>query len=145
MREVFLSHASQDQAKARRLRDVLVAHDVPVWFSPHHIRGAQQWQDEIGTALARCRWFLVLLTPHAVKSMWVKRELNYALIEKRYEDRILPLLFKKCNFRALSWTLPQFQMIDFIRDYGRACEELLRVWKIPLRSRGRRRRGQKPG
>src|SRR5271165_1059057 len=103
MLEVFLSHASQDHAKARRLRELLTDNGVPVWFSPHHIRGAQQWQDEIGSALARCGWFLVLLTPHAVKSIWVKRELNYALIEKRYEDRILPLLFEKCNYRALSW------------------------------------------
>jgi hypothetical protein len=102
MREVFLSHASQDHAAARLLRDVLVAHDVPVWFSPHHIRGAQQWHDEIGQALARCGWFMVLLTRHAVKSMWVQRELRYALIEKRYQDRIIPLLFRKCDVRALS-------------------------------------------
>src|SRR5438552_6784627 len=128
MREVFLSHASQDHAKARRLRELLVAHGIPVWFSPHHIRGAQQWQDEIGGALARCTWFMVLLTPHAVKSMWVKRELNYALTERRFEDRIIPLLFKKCDMRALSWTLPQLQSIDFTKDYGNAIDELLRIW-----------------
>ena len=139
MREVFLSHASQDHAKARRLRDLLVAHSVPVWFSPHHIRGAQQWQDEIGEALARCGWFMVMLTPHAVKSMWVKRELNYALIEKRYERRIIPLLFKKCDIRALSWTLPQFQVIDFTGDYWQACDALLRVWKKRLQSSVRRK------
>jgi hypothetical protein len=57
MREVFLSHAGQDHVSARRLREVLVAHDVPVWFSPHHIRAAQQWDDVIGDALARCGWF----------------------------------------------------------------------------------------
>lgn len=144
MREIFLSHASQDQAKARQLREVLVGHGVSVWFSPHHIRGAQQWHDEIGTALARCTWFLVLLTPHAVKSMWVQRELKYALMERRYEGRIVPLLFRKCNYRALSWTLPQFQMIDFTKDYERACEALLRVWEIPQRRRTRRKRGRKP-
>jgi predicted esterase len=54
MREVFLSHASRDHAKARRLRDLLLSHGVPVWFSSHHIQGAQEWQDEIGQALARC-------------------------------------------------------------------------------------------
>ena len=132
MREVCLSHASQDQAEARKLRDVLVAHGVPVWFSPHHIRGAQQWQDEIGAALARCGWFLLILSPHAVKSMWVKRELRFALNDERYENRILPLVLKRCNYQALSWTLPQFQMIDFTKDYERACEEMLRVWKKPL-------------
>lgn len=129
MREVFLSHASRDHAKASRLRELLVAHGVPVWFSPHHIRGAQQWQDEIGKALARCSWFLPLLTPSAVTSMWVKRELNYALIEKRYRKRIVPLLFKDCDYRRLSWTLPQFQLIDFRMDYKRGCEDLLRVWR----------------
>ncbi len=145
MREVFLSHASQDHKAARRLRDFLVAHDVLVWFSPHHILGAQQWKDEIGGALARCGWFVVLLTPHAVKSMWVKRELNYALIEKRYQGRIVPLLLESCDFRALSWILPQFQMIDLASDYDRGCDELLRIWKKRRRrdsgnKRRRRRR-----
>ena len=133
MREVFLSHASQDHAKASRLRGVLIAHDVPVWFSPHHIRGAQQWQDEIGAALSRCGWMSVLLTPHAVKSMWVRRELNCALSEKRYQERIIPLLYQECDFCALSWILPQFQLIDFRKDYWKACDELLRVWRKRLR------------
>jgi hypothetical protein len=87
---------------------------------------------------------MVLLTPNAVKSMWVKRELNFALIEKRYEKRIIPLLFKKCDFHKLSWTLPQFQIIDFTVDYERACDELLRVWKKQRRGRPRRRRDQLP-
>jgi hypothetical protein len=140
MREVFLSHASQDVVKARRLRDVLVAHGVPVWFSPHHLRGADAWIDEIGKALARCDWFIVLLTPDAVQSMWVKRELNYALVDKRYEGQIIPLLFKKCDLHTLSWSLPQMQYIDFTKNYHRGCEELLRVWGKRLDRRYRRKR-----
>jgi TIR domain len=143
MREVFLSHASQDHAAARKLRDFLLAHGVPVWFSPHHIRGAQQWQDEIGAALKRCDWFLVLLTPRAVKSLWVKRELNYALIEKRYEGRIVPLLFKDCDFRSLSWVLPQFQMIDLKSDYADGCGKLMAVWKKKPSRKSARKRGRK--
>lgn len=139
MREVFLSHANLDHAQARRLRDVLLAHRVPVWFSPHHIRGAQQWQNEIGAALERCEWFMVLLTPRAVKSMWVKRELHYALSEKRYDDHIVPLLFEPCQARTLSWALPQFQFIDFTQDYWLACDRLLRVWKKRLNARVRKK------
>ncbi len=134
MREVFLSHSSHDQKKAKWLRDLLLAHGVPVWFSPHHIRGAQQWQDQIGAALARCGWFLILLSPHSVQSMWVKRELQYALIEKRYEGRIVPLHCKTCDAKALSWALPQFQWIDFRTDHRHAAEQLLWVWKKTLRA-----------
>ncbi len=129
MREVFLSHASQDYAAARRLREWLVGNGVPVWFAPHHIRGAQQWHDEIGAALHRCGWFMVLLTPHAVRSMWVQRELQYVLSQKRYQGRIIPVLLKRCNLRQLSWTLPQLQMIDIRKGWDRGCEELLRVWR----------------
>jgi len=77
---------------------------------------------------------MVLLTPHSVESMWVKRELNYALIEKRYQYRIIPILMRDCEYRKLSWTLPQFQLIDFRKDFTRGCEELLRVWKKRLRT-----------
>ena len=133
MHEVFLSHASQDHMAAGQLREVLVAHEIPVWFSPHHIRGANLWHDEIGAALARCDWFMVVLTPHAIRSMWVRRELNYALIQQRFEDRIIPLLFKKCDPALLSWTLPQIQMIDFRKDFSQGCAELLRIWKKRLK------------
>lgn len=133
MREVFLSHASQDHDRASRLRDFLVAHEVPVWFSPRHIKGAQQWQKEIGAALKRCGWFIVMLTPAAVRSMWVERELSYALIEKRLKKRIIPLLFKPCEYEKLSWVLPQLQIIDFTSDVANASQQLLRIWKKRLR------------
>jgi TIR domain len=142
MLEVFLSHASKDHAKASRLRKLLVAHDIPVWFSPLHITGAQLWQDEIGAALARCDWFMILLTPDALQSMWVKRELNYALIDERFDGHIIPVLFKKCDVQSLSWTLPQIQMIDFTKDYSKACQQLLRIWDKTLK-KPRRRKSRK--
>lgn len=135
MREVFLSHASQNQVQARQLRDFLIASGIPVWFSSHHLLGASQWQDEIGQALERCGWFVVVLTPEAIKSEWVKRELQYALDAERYRGRIVPLLFAKCNFRKLSWILPQIQYIDFTQDFAAGCQQLLRV----LRKKARRR------
>lgn len=119
---------------------LLVAHGVPVWFRPHHIKGAQQWQDEIGEALARCDWFMVMLTPAAIKSMWVKRELNAVLAEQRFDGHIIPLLFQKCDYRALSWTLPQFQFINFTKDYRKGCEQLLRIWNKSLNSPARTKR-----
>lgn len=59
--EVFLSHASQDEAFATELAAELRRHNVPVWYSATNIVGAQQWHDEIGSALDRCDWFVVIL------------------------------------------------------------------------------------
>ena len=83
-REVFLSHSSKDRKVAQRLAAILRVHGVPVWYSATNLLGAQQWHDEIGAALERCDWILVLLSPQATQSEWVKRELCYALRTPHY-------------------------------------------------------------
>ncbi|MDE0040336.1 MAG: hypothetical protein OXU77_22650 [Gammaproteobacteria bacterium] len=45
---------------------MLREHGVPVWYSDTNIRGAQQWHDEIGAALRRCDWLIVVLTPERI-------------------------------------------------------------------------------
>ena len=127
-REVFLSHASQDFEFAGRIVAVLRDHGIPVWYSPTNIIGAQQWHDEIGRALARCDWFAVLITGNALRSKWVRRELHYALEQDRYNDRIIPLLYKPCDDSRLSWTLSGFQRVNFAGDFDHGCRDLLRIW-----------------
>ncbi len=125
-----MSHSHLDRSFVNRLVRILRSQGLPYWYSPKHIIGAQQWHDEIGRALARCGWFVVVLSPSSVKSPWVKRELVYALNEKRYKDRIVPLLLRRCQYVKLSWTLQAFQMVDFTRGFDQGCRELLRVWGV---------------
>jgi hypothetical protein len=139
-REVFLSHAHQDRTFASRLSETLRRHGVPVWYSRDRIQGAQQWHDEIGRALNRCDWFAVLLTPSAVHSDWVKRELLFALQKKRYQKRIVPLLRRTCHYDRLSWTLDSMQRIDFTAEFDAGCRALLRVWGIGYEREGTSRR-----
>jgi hypothetical protein len=92
--EVFLSYSNVDQEFAMNIASVLRRHGVPVWYSRTNILGAQQWHDEIGAALRRCDWFALILSPNAVDSMWVKRELIFALQQNRFENRIAPFCTK---------------------------------------------------
>src|SRR5690349_13702374 len=99
--EIFVSHSSRNAAFVERLVRVLHAYGLQTFFSRKHIRGAQQWHDEIGSALGRCAWFVVVLTPQAVASEWVKREFVYALQDRRYRGRIVPLIYKTCDLKKL--------------------------------------------
>ncbi len=128
--ELFLSHASADAASADRLAEVLRHHGIPVWYSRTNIQGAQQWHDEIGAALQRCDWFLVLLSPAAVDSVWVKRELLFALQQRHFENHIVPVLLAPCHYGGLSWTLPIFQIVNFNAGFETGCRDLLRVWGL---------------
>ena len=145
-REVFLSHSSRDRKFASELAEVLRGHGIPVWYSKTHIRGARQWHDAFGRALARCTWFVIILSPGAVDSMWVKNELLFALNQRRYRDKIAPVLYKKCKYEKLSWTLSSFQIVDFTKSMEEGYRQLLRVWEVefdkqePMKTSSRRTR-----
>src|SRR5882724_7663451 len=112
-REVFLSHSSRDRKFATRIATFLRHHGIPVWYSQTHLRGAQQWHDEIGVALKRRDWFIVLVSRSSVSSRWVKHELVFALNSQRYENKVLPVKIGTCDPAQLSWTLQNFQIVDF--------------------------------
>ena len=128
--EVFVSHSTRDRPFVERLVDVLRRHGIPVWYSETNIQGAQQWHDEIGAALRRCDWVVLVLSSDAVASKWVKRELLYSLQQDRFEGRIAPLLHRPCTPDDLSWTLSQMQMIEFTSSFDHGCRDLLRIWGI---------------
>lgn len=127
-KEIFLSHSSQDKEFALQVVEVLRSHGLAVWYAPFNIIGAQQWQDEIGAALERCDWFVIILSPNAATSMWVKREISHAISEPRLVNNIVPLRFVECEVKSLSWVLPQYQTIDFTASLEDGFTQLLRVW-----------------
>jgi hypothetical protein len=131
-REAFLSNSSEDRAMAQQIAQMLSDHGVPTFYAPANIIGHQQWQDEILKALQRCDWFLVLLSPDAIKSMWVKRETAFALSERRYENQIIPLNYRDCDLGTLAW-LKLYQFVDFRSDFQEGARMLLRVWGLGLK------------
>lgn len=77
------------------LAGVLRRHGVPFWFSDTNIQGAQKWHDEIGTLLKSCDWMVLVLSPHAVASKWVRRELVFSLQDDRFDGRIVPVVHQQ--------------------------------------------------
>jgi hypothetical protein len=141
-REIFLSHASKDRRQARELAQALRDVGLKVWYSESHLQGAQPWHDELGRALKRCDWLLLLLTPSAIRSKWVKRELVYALSDDRYEDHIIPFILKPCNPLKLSWVLQTIQMIDATSNRSAAIQKVSTLWGIGAKKvRPRRKSG----
>jgi TIR domain-containing protein len=131
--EAFLSHSSLDRDFAIDIAGVVRRHGVPIWFSETNMVGAQQWHDEIGAALRRCDWLLILLSPNSVESIWVKREIVRCLNDPRYNERIIPVLYQPCDYDQLSWTLSALQIVDFTQDFEDGCRALLRIWGIGYR------------
>ena len=129
-REIFISHSHKDIDFASKLAEILKRYRLKFWYSEQDIVGSKKWHDEIGKALSRCDWFVLVLSSNSIKSKWVKQELLFALNDVRYEDKIVPVLFKKCDPLGLSWTLGNFQIIKFTTSFKKGFSDLLRVWGI---------------
>jgi len=94
-------------------------------LDPHEL-----WQDEIGNALRRCDWFMVLLSNDSVNSKWVKLELSYALNHSQYDNHIIPVTIEACEYEELSWTLGVFQMVDMTNNIEEGFSAILRSWGV---------------
>jgi hypothetical protein len=128
--ELFISHSDLDRHFADSIATTLRDHGIPVWYSQTGIIGAQQWLDEIGKALKRCDWFIVILSPNSVRSRWVKQEVAFALNASKFDDKLIPVLYQPCDHEDLSWPLSVLQMVDFSEDLNKGFRELLEIWDL---------------
>jgi len=118
----FISHSTKDASLARRLAADLRASGVDVWMAPRSIEPGSLWPDEISKGLESSTHFLLLLTPAAVESKWVRQEMDTAMVlEKRGRLRILIIEVGKASIPAF-WE--PYQRIPF-SDYPAGLASLL--------------------
>ena len=78
MTDVFISYKRQDRNKARALAETLAKRGYDVWWDIELLPG-QRFADEINAVLNTAKVAIVLWTPEAVGSDWVKSEASVAL------------------------------------------------------------------
>ena len=90
--KVFISHSHTDAALAARVSDALEKSGLDVWDPDRDILPGDNWAGEVANALEESEAMIVLLTPAAVDSPYVKREIEYALGAKNYSNRLIPVV-----------------------------------------------------
>jgi formylglycine-generating enzyme len=122
-RQVFISHAHEDADFAHHLAADLQTHGWRVWIAPDSIRPGEKWAEAIERGLEECGIFVVVLTPAAVQSGWVKTETNLAIeLQHQGEMRFIPLEVADCRIPLL-WTA--YQRVSFTGLYEHGCAKLL--------------------
>lgn len=118
---VFVSHASSDVAFATNLGRDLRQLGADVWMDSSHL-GAGDFVDRINDALQRSDVFVLVLTPAAVASQWVRQEMNAAIT--REKQGLLRALFvvmaEHCPLGVIPplWTV--YNRYDATADYTSA-------------------------
>jgi hypothetical protein len=91
-KQVFISYATKDAEFAHRLADDLKRLGVPVWIAPESIRPGESWVSAIERGLEESSHVVVVLTPAALESRWVKKETDIAIArERKGRIQVIPL------------------------------------------------------
>ena len=103
---VFISHSSKDDAFVKDLRRKLESLGINVWVDSRELRGGSKLEPEVELAIEGARSFLAVLSPNAINSPWVRKEIQKALeVERGLKGegyRIVPLLLPGIEPSALA-------------------------------------------
>jgi tetratricopeptide (TPR) repeat protein len=111
LKRAFLSysHNDEDATFCRHLHSDLFAHGVHAWVDFSRLPVGEAFDARIAKAIEDSEFFLIVLTPQAVASSYVRRELQCALNQRAIAAKplILPLLLRDCDvpeeIADLSW------------------------------------------
>jgi len=111
--KVFISHSHKDELLAKKVANVLKKSGLEVWDDREILPG-DNWADKISQALNESNAMVVLLTPDSLNSRSVRHEIEFALGEKRYSKRLLPVIVGSARdhlFDNVPWVLKHFKSI----------------------------------
>src|SRR6185436_8672478 len=94
MAQVFISYSRKDLSFVDKLAADLKNAGVDVWYDVSGIGGGSRWRSEIENALRSSQYVIVVLSPDAVTSEWVEREILFSSNLKR---KIIPLMYRLCE------------------------------------------------
>ena len=90
--KIFLSYSNQDSALARRIAEGLRREGLTVWLAEEEILPGDNWAERVSQALTGCDAMVALVTPQTAQSGNVRWDMSYALGNKAYARRLIPVL-----------------------------------------------------
>lgn len=94
-KDIFISYSRRDQEFVMRLAGNLDKQVAGVWFDQSTIQVGQKWHDEIMDGIRECKAFILVLSPDAAESRYVREEVNKAL---ELGKPVIPILYRPAKW-----------------------------------------------
>lgn len=121
--QLFVSYARVDSnGFVEDLVERLRAAGQNVWIDQHLIVGGDDWMDAIGEALETCMMLLLVMSPEALASKYVKMEYRYFF---NHDKPIIPVLYRAVE--KIPPELMSVQHLDFTTSDPAMFDTLLNV------------------
>ncbi len=127
--DVFISHNRQDKRWARRFDKFLREHNVKVFLDESAIEFGVDFEHKFEGAITASKFFIVILSPAALASPWVRKEIEIALKSwaKRGQPQIIPIQLEDIDMDRVN---PALRPISWVDLRGTAAEREPRFRKL---------------
>jgi len=115
--KIFISHARNENYLAKTLSDFLRKEGFSV-VTPESIYSAENIEKAIQSAISKCNVMVVILSPHSYHSKWVKMEVELALTNENFKDRLLPIFIGRESEKEsaeIPWFLKSIKHINLTK------------------------------
>ena len=130
--KVFISYSSKDEALATRLVAALEEAGLDAWYQKREIMPGDNWAEKISQGLKESNAMVVLLTADALESDAVQSSISYALGEKAFSKRLIPVLVggsEDFPSGRIPWILKRLKTFTLPRD-GRDEEQFKQIVQV---------------
>ena len=118
----FMSYSREDADLQKRVINGLRERGVNAWVDIENlIPGSPAWEREIERAIRGAAGLIVLLSPAANNSEWVRREISFA---DQNEKRIFPVLIHGDEDDSIPLRLSAHQRVDLRHNFSPGLDQL---------------------
>lgn len=117
--KVFISYASQDQALATKLVHSLEEAGLDAWYDQREIMPGDNWAEKIASGLKESNAMVVLVTPESLASKDVQSSISYALGDKSFSKRLIPVFVGNSEdlpTERLPWIFKRLKTVNLSKD-----------------------------
>lgn len=130
--KVFISYAHNDEALAAKIVASLEKAGLDAWYDKREIMPGDNWADKIAQGLRESDAMVVILTANALDSESVRRDIDYALSQKPFKRRLIPVLVGDSEdfpSHRIPWIFNHLQTIK-LSDNGKNEEQLGQIAQV---------------
>jgi len=130
--KVFISHSSKDEVLVSKIASYLEDAGLDVWYDKREIMPGDNWADKIAQGLRESDAMVVLVTPTALESNRMQGDIDYALTQRRFKGRLIPVLAGDARgFQGWSipWIFERLPVIT-IQDNGTSGGNLNQIAEV---------------
>lgn len=117
--KVFISHSNETKALAKEIGGTLQRAGFEVWDHAQEVFPGDNWAKLTGAALEEAEAMVVLLSPQDVDYYPIRCEINFALVGKQFERRLIPVFVgidDQSVLNRLPWILHRLTPISLPAD-----------------------------